>query len=727
MKGSKALSIVLTLALVLVFLPVGAFTASAAGTVTWAPTGNLKVFPNKNLKDQVIEISLKIDPWTAQSKAVLYLEDDGGNQFAVDPNNTTSSNNALTIKPNTNNKVIEYDTGANPTNQPYYDTLTIKFPNTDQIGTGNLYLVVEGLSGQFVNDKVIVGKFEKLAGNVRVVSSSAFGEDQSGKVTFNISEPSAGTFAANDKIVVKLPDGFEWSSALVAGSVTSISGPNNIVGSGSGDVVISASGRDLTIEIKTATGTQINPDRYIFNFDAKVAVADKNVASKGDVTAYVIGASPSTVVVGKYGDYQVKVSGDDQQELWAGRKVEDYQRVGKIVLDEMLPGTLVAGRTITITLPSGSWWDVDINNLKTDTKGNFKLDASGHIDYPGNAAKLKFVKFDKVNSDEKKYRVAVFEVVSGSAKAGKTVIPVQKVAVDAGFKDEELKVSVGGTAGANGEAVIAKIKQFVEVKANNKTEVFIGAREQAAGDIVIKELYPGMIRSGQVITIDAGDFTVRFDAATAEVVEGDLVIGKVTLSNNNKKIEIPVRKASTKESTIVVKGIKVTIDRTAPEGDEDSSVDGTALFDYGSKAVAAYKIVTPADRTRTVTAKFTIDSMKYIVDGQEKAMDVAPFIKDNRTFVPVKYVAEALGVKESDIIWNPYAKSVTIFKGDRVIQMKIGSKTLLVNGATLEMDTAPEIKDARTVLPIAWVAKALNVDYVWNDAERSVEFNYVAR
>ncbi|MBT9283214.1 MAG: copper amine oxidase N-terminal domain-containing protein, partial [Hydrogenibacillus schlegelii] len=110
-----------------------------------------------------------------------------------------------------------------------------------------------------------------------------------------------------------------------------------------------------------------------------------------------------------------------------------------------------------------------------------------------------------------------------------------------------------------------------------------------------------------------------------------------------------------------------------------------------------------------------------------KAMDVAPFIKDNRTFVPVKYVAEALGVKESDIIWNPYAKSVTIFKGDRVIQMKIGSKTLIVNGSAIEMDTAPTIKDARTVLPIAWVAKALNVDYVWNDAERSVEFNYVAR
>ena len=35
---------------------------------------------------------------------------------------------------------------------------------------------------------------------------------------------------------------------------------------------------------------------------------------------------------------------------------------------------------------------------------------------------------------------------------------------------------------------------------------------------------------------------------------------------------------------------------------------------------------------------------KYIEkDGLKAIMDVAPFLKDNRTFVPVRFVSEALG------------------------------------------------------------------------------------
>ena len=39
----------------------------------------------------------------------------------------------------------------------------------------------------------------------------------------------------------------------------------------------------------------------------------------------------------------------------------------------------------------------------------------------------------------------------------------------------------------------------------------------------------------------------------------------------------------------------------------------------------------------------TLDSKTYTVNGAEKTMDVAPFAKDNRTYVPVRFVGEALG------------------------------------------------------------------------------------
>ena len=39
----------------------------------------------------------------------------------------------------------------------------------------------------------------------------------------------------------------------------------------------------------------------------------------------------------------------------------------------------------------------------------------------------------------------------------------------------------------------------------------------------------------------------------------------------------------------------------------------------------------------------TLDSKTYTVNGKEKTMDVAPFAKDNRTYVPVRFVGEGLG------------------------------------------------------------------------------------
>lgn len=45
--------------------------------------------------------------------------------------------------------------------------------------------------------------------------------------------------------------------------------------------------------------------------------------------------------------------------------------------------------------------------------------------------------------------------------------------------------------------------------------------------------------------------------------------------------------------------------------------------------------------------ELTIGSNKYKVDGEEREMDTAPFVKDMRTFVPIRFVAEALGKKVS--------------------------------------------------------------------------------
>lgn len=53
----------------------------------------------------------------------------------------------------------------------------------------------------------------------------------------------------------------------------------------------------------------------------------------------------------------------------------------------------------------------------------------------------------------------------------------------------------------------------------------------------------------------------------------------------------------------------------------------------------------------------TIDKQTYQIDGAEKQMDVAPFIKDERTFTPARAVAEAMG---GTVTWNQALRQVTI-------------------------------------------------------------------
>ncbi len=122
----------------------------------------------------------------------------------------------------------------------------------------------------------------------------------------------------------------------------------------------------------------------------------------------------------------------------------------------------------------------------------------------------------------------------------------------------------------------------------------------------------------------------------------------------------------------------------------------------------------------TGAAVFTIGSTSYTLNGNSVTMDVAPYIKDGRTFLPLRYVAEAAGVADSGITWDPATQEVTINKGGRQVQVTIGSTTMLINGEAVTMDAAPEITNGRTCLPFAWVAQALGANITWDAAAQTV-------
>lgn len=119
-------------------------------------------------------------------------------------------------------------------------------------------------------------------------------------------------------------------------------------------------------------------------------------------------------------------------------------------------------------------------------------------------------------------------------------------------------------------------------------------------------------------------------------------------------------------------------------------------------------------------AVFVIDSKTYQSDGISYTMDAAPFIKESRTLVPVRYLANALGVSDENIKWDETKQEVTLIKESTTIILTIGQSTVQINGQNVPMDVAPLIKEARTYLPALYVANALNYDVEWVATTRTV-------
>lgn len=116
----------------------------------------------------------------------------------------------------------------------------------------------------------------------------------------------------------------------------------------------------------------------------------------------------------------------------------------------------------------------------------------------------------------------------------------------------------------------------------------------------------------------------------------------------------------------------------------------------------------------------TIDRDINGVDSKIK-MDVAPYIRDGRTMLPIRYVAEALGF---DVEWIEKTRTVLLRDSSTRVEIPVETNKIIVNGTVYTSDVKPEIKNNRTMLPIANIARALGLkdgkDIIWNSKSKMV-------
>lgn len=100
---------------------------------------------------------------------------------------------------------------------------------------------------------------------------------------------------------------------------------------------------------------------------------------------------------------------------------------------------------------------------------------------------------------------------------------------------------------------------------------------------------------------------------------------------------------------------------------------GTIIF----YILALLILASPVPAHASTVSEFTIGSNIYRVDGVPAIMDTAPFVKAGRTYIPVRYAAYSLGIPESGISYSGKGvvtlikgtNSVVVVIGDPVIMI----------------------------------------------------------
>ena len=105
----------------------------------------------------------------------------------------------------------------------------------------------------------------------------------------------------------------------------------------------------------------------------------------------------------------------------------------------------------------------------------------------------------------------------------------------------------------------------------------------------------------------------------------------------------------------------------------------------------------------------SIGSNEIVVNAETKAIDAAPIIENNRTFVPFRALAEAFG---SEVAYDEATQAVTAELNDTTVVMTIGSAAYTVNGVEKTADVAPFINGSRTMVPVRFAAEAFGIKVI---------------
>ena len=361
-------------------------------------------------------------------------------------------------------------------------------------------------------------------------------------------------------------------------------------------------------------------------------------------------------------------------------------------------GTATIGTPVTLTVAPEEEYKLTEGSLKaTYMKGENETEISplslGNYQYtfdmPAGDVTIS-AQFEVI-----KYNVNVTEgITGGTVQADK----------DLAAKDEEVTLTITPEKGYKFDELTVTDSE------DNEVEVTDNAFIMPASDV---NIFATFTRQQPATTGGGASGTVSF-VLTYNTNGGSEIKSESHSAGDNVTLDkTPVKDGYTftgwyadKECTQKIESITMNSSKTVYAGWDDGT-----------------QPVNPDENAPLMTIK--IGDTKYQLNGVDMEMDSAPFIDENdRTMLPVRVVANALGISDNDIAWDNETKTASFTRPDgKVVSCTVGEKAVKIGDDIVEIDTAPVIAGDRIFLPMRALFNAFNVSdehIIWDGAEKTV-------
>ena len=127
--------------------------------------------------------------------------------------------------------------------------------------------------------------------------------------------------------------------------------------------------------------------------------------------------------------------------------------------------------------------------------------------------------------------------------------------------------------------------------------------------------------------------------------------------------------------------------------------------------------------------QFKVKEAGVLVNNKTLKTEFSPYIKQGRTFVPIREITEKLG---ADVDWRAKDKSIKITLNGDVIKMKINSPIVTVNGKKINLDNAqsPQLalykspeRETKTMVPLRFISETFGYNVDWNNDKVRAEIS----